>query len=506
MATKPGFPTLLQVLLSKNCYEPVMKNRQKFAILAERGKSEALKHYWRYCEKYKEAPAGRKALEEYVSGIAKGGIEALVPEFDEIEGEDPNSITDFNSAFDEAYKKASQTYDSFYMAHAANLAQGVLPNSQDLKRSIEKTYGEDQEKWPWTEIAEKFLAEKLHINPFKIDEDESGGIYQDNTEKVRDRIMEAFADEEVAGALISGFPSIDDNVIIGTGFQQCRLLGVAGQSQRGKTLWLLTTAYNLARQGKHVLYNSLEHSYEDTWMLMAFLHASYFSDEGRFTIPPLDVWAQGKRARNPVSEKDFENFNIIQADARERSGLPGSIDATQYRKWKDIVSHVESSSIKYDVVIVDYLEALDEAISKYGDEEYVNLIKKVQKWTRTYDNNRGIVVMTPLTITKEGAKHAAEFDSENPGTPFYDTDIRGSGSILYYMDLVLGVHSTEDMREKFELLMWGIKKRFGKRVPQLTLLKVDPHTKHVRDIRGRIARREVAEQAVVMDDITQGAF
>jgi hypothetical protein len=506
MANNPGFSTLLQLLLSKDCYDSVMKNRQKFAILAERGKSEALKHYWRYCEKYGEAPANRKALEEYVSGVAKGGIEVLTPELDDIEGEDPNSITDFNSAFDEAYKKANETYVSFYAAHAANLAQGILPNSQDLKRSIERTYGEDQEKWPWTEIAEKFLNEKFASNPFKADEDESGGVYQDNTERVRDRILEAFAGEEVGGALFTGFPTIDDNVIIGTGFQQCRLIGVAGQSQRGKTLLLLTKAYNLARQGKHVLYNSLEHSYEDTWMLMAFLHASYFSDEGRFTIPPLDMWAQGKRARVPVTQKDFENFNTIQADAKDRKGLPGTIDATQFRKWKDIVAHVENSKIQYDVVIIDYLEALDEAVSKYGDEEYVNLIKKVQKWTRTYKGNEGIVVMTPLTITKEGAKHAAEFDQENPGTPFYDTDIRGSGSILYYMDLVLGVHSTEDMREKFELLMWGIKKRFGKRVPPITLLKVDPHTKHVRDIRGRIERREVAEQAVVMDDMTQGAF
>jgi DnaB-like helicase C terminal domain len=502
MANKLSYPTLLKVLLSQNCYESIMRIRQKFSIFAEKAGSDAIKHYWRYCEKFREAPANRKALEEYVSGIAAGGIEAINPELDEIEGEEPN--IDFNSAFDEAFKEADRRYVHRYMLRASVLASGSLPEGDtNLKRSMIKIYGEEQEKWNWTEAAEKFTQERRIGNPFKLEDDRSGGIYQENTEKIRERIQEAFLPEDANGALLTGFPTVDDNVIIGTGFHQCRFVGVAGQSGRGKTLTLLSTTYNMARQGKTILFNALEHSYDDTHMLMQFLHASYFADEGKFTIPPLDVWAQGYRAKNPVGPMDIKNFETVLKDAASYTNLKGPIHATQYHKWDDIVAHVETSKLKFDVVVIDYLEALDDAQGKYGnDDEYVNLIKRVKKWCL----DRDMVVLTPLTITKEGAKAAEEFDPENPGKPFPETAVRGSSSILYWMDLILGVHSTADMRDKFELYLWGVKKRFGKKDPPITLLKVDPNTKHVRDIRGRIERREVAEQTVTMDDMTGGAF
>ena len=279
-----GYPILLSLLLRQDCYEQIRKHSKRFEVLART--SDVLTIYWHYCEEFREAPVNRKALEEFAVQQPTVTLEQLAPELDTAEGIDPAQVTDFNAAFHHAWEEARVAY----MQHIASSigAIAIGRSSKSLDRRYVELYGEDESKWDRVAMAAVVTREKLANNPFADQEDVTGGTYQENTERVRERILEAFAEEDDNGALLTGFPTIDANVTVGTGFQHLRLVGIAGQSGRGKTLILLTLAYNLARQGKNVLYNSLEHGYEDTWALMAFLHASYFSDQGRFTIPPLN--------------------------------------------------------------------------------------------------------------------------------------------------------------------------------------------------------------------------
>jgi hypothetical protein len=488
-----GYPLLLSLLFSKDCYQLALKNRIKFSILANHGDSEVIRFYWRYCEKFAEAPVDRKALESLVASTPQASIEALEPEWDALETVEPGSITDFNTTLANTFEAANRNYVAVLAAKASRIANGLVGKGA-LRKEIEQTYGEDQSTWPYTAIAEDFFRKHSAQNPFANSEPEVDGIYQDNTAAVRERLLEVFAEDNTAGGLQTLLPSIDDNVIIGCGFQQNRMVGIAGQSEHGKTLFMLASAYNIASQGYTILYNALEHQPLDSWILMAFLHTFKFAD--RFSIPPLDVWAQGNRARFPVTEKDVKNFDIVQADAASRVGLPGVIDACRLRTWDQIVARLKTRV--YDAVFIDYLEQLDDATSKFRpDDEYVKLLKKVQKFSQTYNNNRGIVVFTPLTITKEASKQAGDLEENSLEVPFTGTAIRGASQILYDMDLVIGVHSTPDMRLNGEMTMWGIKRRFGRAIP-LTALQVDPRSKYVRDLRGHIDRREGHVESVIV--------
>jgi KaiC/GvpD/RAD55 family RecA-like ATPase len=476
---------LLSLLLSRDCYAEVQKNQAKFRVLATRGGSNGLDYYWKYLKTYKMSPPApiRKALEEFISNQEKGDPEQTREEFDAAETLPPP--VDFNVMLDEAHTDADNRYQAVVMTTAKQIAVGR--QDEFLDKVLYREFGRDKEKWPpHKERAERYIRNKFANNPFKDNGGDKGGVYQDNTGSVTRRLLEVYATPD-GGGLLTGFPSVDDNVVIGTGFQHLRFIGIAGQAKRGKTMTLLTIAYNLAKAGKNVLYNSLEHSYEDTWALMAFLHGSYFSDQGRFTIPPLRSWTQRK-----ATKVDFDNLAIIQEDAQKRIGLPGAIDACQYNRWDDIVARVESNykTIPYDVVIVDYIEGLEDAQSKYRqDDEYIKLMKRAQRFTREFNGGKGMVVMTPLTINKEGAKQADGVDPETPEIPFGITAVRGASQVAYDMDLILGVHSTPDEKDKNTLRMWGIAMRHGVE-PPLTMLRVDPRTKHVRDTRGQVRHNE----------------
>jgi hypothetical protein len=504
-----GFPLLLSILLRQNCYAQVLKVGKRFQVLARQ--SSVLGFYWQYCEHNSEAPKDRKALEEWALQQPKTTREQIAPELDAAEEIDATQVTDFNASFYQAWQEARVAHMKRITGMASLIATGE--SSKVLDKRYRELYGEDESKWDRVAMAERVLIEKLASNPFDDAEENAGGIYQEHTEQVRERLLESFQETEKSGALLTLFPSVDKNVIIGTGFQQLRFVGIAGQSGRGKTLLLLTLAYNFAKQGKHVLFNSLEHSFEDTWIFMSFLHASYFKEQGRFEIPPLDVWTQGNRSTRPPDKTDLANFDEIQKDARDPEGhLLGRIDACQYRTWNEISNRAITnySTIPYDVIIVDYLEALKDAQSKYrADDEYIKLIQKVHHFTQDFQHGtrRGMVVITPLTITKEGAKEAEEITDDNPEIPFKDTAIRGSSQVLYELDLALGIHSTKEMREKYRMLLWGLKKRHGKQDPPLTLLDVDRCSKHVRDRRdSAVQQEEVAMQRTDTFEVIEQEF
>ncbi len=464
---------LIKLLFSRDCYDDVQRNRVKFRTLAKCSGSDLLDYYWRYTKKFKAAATTRKALEEFINTEESGSAEQVREEFDTAEAM-PEESTDFNVALHLAYQGAEQRY----MQRTTSIAGMIAVGMQDktLEKLFKREFGEDRENWPGpAERCEIFTRQRMANNPFKDDGDAKGGRYQDNTDNVRKGLLEGFLREDNNGALLTKFPSIDDNVLIGTGFNQCRLVGIAGQSGHGKTLLLLTLAYNMASNGKNVLYVSREHGYQDTWRLMAFLHASHF--QGQFTIPPISVWAQGPRAPNPVTIEDVEHLDIIQEDARSRRGLPGWVDACQYSRWDGIVAHVESNNKEtpYDALFIDYVEKLDDAVSKYRqDDEYIKLMGRVKKFTQSFNGGKGMTVITPLTITKDAANQGEELDAANPEIPFRETAIRGASQILYDMDLVIGVSSTTEMIAQYQMKMWGIKKRFGRVKQPLTVLKVNP--------------------------------
>ena len=169
----------------------------------------------------------------------------------------------------------------------------------------------------------------------------------------------------------------------------------------------------------------------------------------------------------------------ILIDIRDRRNLPGLLDVQQFRDWESIVAHLETNhkENRYDVLVIDYIARLDVAgDSRFRDQEIKNTIPKAQRLTRSFDENRGLVLISPMQVNRQGNK-AANADEES-GTRYDLNSISNFSEYQHDMDYIFSVWSDSDMKDRNELEMQTIKIRKGKK-PPVALLKIEANSGYV---------------------------
>ena len=316
----------------------------------------------------------------------------------------------------------------------------------------------------------KAVFYKLMAGDLKSEASAPAGILHEHVAEIAATLDEKLQPQDTSGRIKIGFPHVDNNIIIGK--KNLRFVGILGMSGDGKTTILNTIVYNILCGGHKRLYVSLEHDPEEIWEFMAFLHSSH--NDYDFRLPPLTDWelASDPESGKKVTQQDINNMGRILMDIRSRRNLPGLLDVQQFRNWESIVAHLETDhkEKRYDVLVIDYIARLDvDGDARFRDQQIKNIIHKAQSLTRSFDENRGLVVVSPMQVNRQGNKAANA--AEVSGTRYDLNSISNFSEYQHDMDYIFSVWSDSDMKDRHEMEMQTIKTRKGTK-PPLALLKM----------------------------------
>jgi hypothetical protein len=387
-------------------------------------------------------------------------LEPLVEMFEET----PPEVTDIELLVDESLKQVRSSYWEISYGNAINITVSGVPtkNGGLLK-------GPDD--------AMRYLAERRSKDLIS-ESNLSAGFLHENADLVQANFETALSTENT-GRFKLGFDQIDRNVLIGTGSNMNRFIGLLGQSGDGKSTTLHSIVYNLISQGATVLYNSTEHDPEELWEIMAFLCYERYMDT--MALPARYVWdmARGgdEECRKQITTKHIENMRIITNGLKNRALVPGTVDCQRFTTMPEILDHMSTHDRKYhyDVLAIDYLGSLSVGCDlKLEVAARKEMIVNCQTLTRTWNNGKGLVVISPIQVNRDGKKAA---DKAEAGERRYQRDaIRDYSEYCHYMDFIFSVYSSDVMRVDCQIELDVVKAPRKGRAPMVDIATLDRRT------------------------------
>lgn len=318
------------------------------------------------------------------------------------------------------------------------------------------------------------------------------GDWVDHSASMADNLLD-MRRNPLGNKVLTGIAPLDRTLSIGPG-EEIRFVGVLGASGHMKTQTLLAMIYNMARSGHHVLFVPRESSVEAAWRRLTWLHSEYC--EG-VRLPELGVWT---RTPHLVSDEDVQALHYVMHDLQTSGSIKGSIDVIAAKSWVDIQAHLDlNRSKKYAVLAIDYLAHLEVDDSKYRNpiDGHKADFRKAQMLCQDYDGGRGIVVITPLQVNREGKKRANDKEGKDWGS--YEGD---QAAIDYFttaghdMDAIIGVFSADELKRQGMVKLSCTKSRNEFFDP--FILQLDPVTRYPNEVPGdmiEIQAQTVSDEA-----------
>jgi replicative DNA helicase len=204
------------------------------------------------------------------------------------------------------------------------------------------------------------------------------------------------------------------NYIFG-GWQNGRMIIIAGRPSMGKTIVGLEHAKCGAKSGKNVLFLSLETSKED------LTHRFISSEASEYTYADLGSYRVGKQDIEKIKDSDAKMLRQLpiyfyDGDNRDVNYLSN-------------IAVAETRKNKIHMIVIDYLQLIrDNQIKDQSDFAQVSSVSnKIQKLTRKL--NIPIIVLSQLSRTIEGRA------DKRPSL----SDLRSSGNIEQDASIVIGL-------------------------------------------------------------------
>jgi RecA/RadA recombinase len=415
-----------------------------------------------YMDRRGKSPASIEALIQYIMHNPDNDkryekTNKLEEELRELKKYDPAPEWDTDVLFADLLNAARKEW----MLSRLKLAHMITIGSWSPDKKAETTGVGAAEEWLRAELTKDFRPEAPVI----------AGLLQDNTAAIRNDIDAKMVSLETSGKYPLGFWHIDNLLTIGR--QNLRFLGIVGMSGDGKTTITNAIVYNWLCAGAHILYVSTEHSPTEIWESMAWLHQDH-PDYG-FRLPALQQWEDGLN-KGTATMDDRRNLLQVLKDIQTRRNIPGLLDVQQYFNWDAIKDYltVNHKTHKYDILVIDYLGRMEvPGDQKYRDKAVGAIITNAQKLSREWDDNRGLVILTPIQVNREGNKRAKGAEE---GEARYDLNAIGQFSeYQHHLDLALSVYSDEEMKCNNQCEIQVIKKRKGMQPLPMTMT-IDPNS------------------------------
>ena len=256
-----------------------------------------------------------------------------------------------------------------------------------------------------------------------------------------------------AGAISTGWQAMDRKLY--GGLNRGELTFFAGGSGAGKSLFLQNLALNWSQSGLNTVLISLELSEQLCSMRLDSMISGYGTSEVMKNIDDVDLKVRTKgKGAGKLRVKQLTNgitANDIQAFLRE---------------------YEIQSGVQVDAVIIDYLDLMMPVSKKVNPGDLFIKDKYVSEELRNLAVEWNVLMVTASQLNR-GAVEEIEFDHHH---------IAGGISKIQTADNVIGIFTSNAMRERGRYQIQFMKTRSSSGVGSKVDLKFDPDTLRIEDL------------------------
>ena len=256
-----------------------------------------------------------------------------------------------------------------------------------------------------------------------------------------------------AGAISTGWKGIDQKLY--GGLNRGEITVFAGGSGAGKSLFLQNFGVNWSMAGLNVVYISLELSEQLISMRLDSMVSGHAAREIMRNIDDVDLKVRMKG-------KGAGKFRVKQ--------MPSGINANDIRAF--LREYEIQSGVKVDALLVDYLDLMMPIAAKISAENLFVKDKYVSEELRNLAVERKMLLVTASQLNR-AAVEEIEFDHSH---------IAGGISKINTSDNVIGIFTSNAMRERGRYQIQFMKTRSSSGVGSKVDLKFDPDTLRISDL------------------------
>ena len=259
--------------------------------------------------------------------------------------------------------------------------------------------------------------------------------------------------KQQAGAVSTGWKGIDQKLY--GGLNRGEMTIFAGGSGAGKSLFLQNFAVNWVQAGFNVVYISLELSEQLISMRLDSMVSGYGVKEVMRNIDDVDLKVRMKA-------KGAGRLRVKQ--------MPNGVNVNDIRTF--LREYEIASGEKVDCLLVDYLDLMMPISQKVSGGDLFIKDKYVSEELRNLAVERDLLFVTASQLNR-GAVEEIEFDHHH---------IAGGISKVQTADNVVGIFTSNAMREKGKYQIQFMKTRSSSGVGTKVDLRFDPDTLRIEDL------------------------
>ena len=256
-----------------------------------------------------------------------------------------------------------------------------------------------------------------------------------------------------AGAVSTGWKHIDQKLY--GGLNKGEITIFAGGSGAGKSLFLQNLGVNWSLAGLNVVYISLELSEQLISMRLDAMVSQYSTKEIMRNMDDVDLKVRMKG-------KGAGKFRVKQ--------MPNGVTANDVRAF--IREYEINADIKVDAILVDYLDLMSPISARVSPGDLFIKDKYVSEELRNLAMETNTLFVTASQLNR-GAVEEIEFDHHH---------IAGGISKIQTADNVIGIFTSNAMRERGRYQIQFMKTRSSSGVGSKVDLKFNPDTLRVEDL------------------------
>ena len=259
--------------------------------------------------------------------------------------------------------------------------------------------------------------------------------------------------KDQAGAISTGWKKFDQKLY--GGLNRGELTVFAGGSGAGKSLFLQNLGVNWSQAGLNTVYLSLELSEQLSSMRIDAMVSEYATRDVMKNMDDVDLKVRMKG-------KGAGKFRIKQ--------MSNGINANDIRSF--LREYEIQTGVKVDALLVDYLDLMMPISGKVSPSDLFIKDKYVSEELRNLATELNILLVTASQLNR-GAVEEIEFDHSH---------IAGGISKIQTADNVVGIFTSNAMRERGRYQIQFMKTRSSAGVGTKVDLKFNPDTLRIEDL------------------------
>lgn len=286
--------------------------------------------------------------------------------------------------------------------------------------------------------------------------------------------------------MFSYLERIDDSF---KGIKPGELFIIAAFVAQGKSTLSTNIAYNALVQGLNGVFFSLEMTHDEMRDFFYVLHCSYPEWYSHPKYKKLAGKISYEKVRyGELSEEEQEFFEEASRDfeSREDFGRLMLYQPSGYltpsgleMNLQDFKGQMDEKGRTLDFCLVDYIGLMvQDQENKYGDFniDLNNIIKRLKNYALTFDNGKGIRMITPFQVNREGWKDATKNEGVYKLTALSNANEAERGA-----DGVIALFMDDEMKKNGQMKISCLKNRKGAVFSPFEVY-VDFQSKRIRDI------------------------